>query len=41
MKLWGAYQASPFNPYITKRWLTTFTVDDLIDAYMIFFQGNL
>ena len=27
--------------YNKKRWLTNFTVDDLIDAYMIFFQGNL
>ena len=26
---------------IKKRWLTNFTVDDLIDAYMVFFPGNL
>ena len=26
---------------IKKRWLTNFTVDDLFDAYMVFFKPNL
>ena len=26
---------------IKKGWLTKFTVDDLIDAYMILFRGNI